>query len=48
MRTCHLVDKGSGTAGADTVHTLLHITALKIDDLGILTAELDGNIGLGA
>ena len=43
----HLVDKGTGTAGADTVHTLLDISALKIDDLGVLAAELDGNVCLG-
>ena len=43
---CHLVDKRTGTAGTDAVHTLLDIAALKIDDLGILTTELDGNIGL--
>ena len=35
---CHLVDEGTGTAGTDTVHTLLHITTFKIDDLRILTA----------
>ena len=46
QKRSHLVDEGTGTAGADTVHTLLHIAALKIDDLGILTAELDGHVGL--
>ena len=44
----HLVDKGTGTAGTDAVHTLFHITALKIDDFGILSTQLDGYIGLGS
>ncbi len=42
----HLVDEGTGTAGADAVHTLFHVAALKIDNLGVLTAELDGNVRL--
>ena len=46
QKRSHLVDERTGAAGADTVHTLLHIAAFKIDDLGILTAELDGNVGL--
>ena len=33
--------------GADAVHTLLHIAALKVDDLGVLTAQLDGHVRLG-
>ena len=37
QKRSHLVDERTGAAGADT---------LKIDDLGILTAELDGNVGL--
>ena len=44
----HLVDKGTGTAGTDAVHTLLHISAFKIDDLRVLAAELDGNVRLGS
>ncbi len=44
--SCHLVDKRSGTTGTDTVHTLFDVAALKVNDLGVLTAELDGNIGL--
>ena len=44
----HLVDKGTGTAGTDTVHTLLHISAFKVDDLRVLTAELDGYVRLGS
>ena len=43
---CHLIDKGTGTAGTDSVHTLFYIAALEVDDLGILTAKLDGYIGL--
>ena len=44
---CHLVDKGTRTAGADAVHTLFHIAIFKIDDLGVFAAQLDGYIGLG-
>ncbi len=40
----HLVDKRTGTACADTVHTLLDITALKINDFGILSAKLDCHV----
>ena len=43
---CHLINKGAGTASADTVHSLLNIPALKINDLGILAAQLDRNIRL--
>ena len=43
---CHLVDKGTCTTGTDTIHTLLDISAFKIDDLGILAAKLDRNISL--
>ena len=42
----HLVDESAGAAGADAVHALFQ-TALEIDDFGVLTAQLDGNIGLG-
>ena len=44
----HLVNKGTGTAGTDAVHTLLHISAFKINDLRVLTAELDGHVRLGS
>ncbi len=46
QKRSHLVDERTGTAGTDTVHTLLYIAAFKIDDLGILAAKLDGNICL--
>ena len=42
----HLVDKGTSTAGADTVHSLLNIAAFKINDLGILTTKLDSYVCL--
>ena len=42
----HLVNKRTGTTGADTVHTLLYIAAFKINDLSIFSAKLDRNIGL--
>ena len=45
-KRCHLVDEGTGTSGADTVHTLFHVAAFKINDFRILTAQLDGNISL--
>ena len=44
---CHLIDERTGTSCADTIHTLLNIAAFEVDDLGILTAKLDGNIRLG-
>ena len=45
QKRCHLVDEGPGTAGTYAVHTLVN-SAGEIDDLGILTAKLNGNIGL--
>ena len=42
----HLVDEGTGTAGADAVHPLFHIAAFKVDDLGVLAAKLNGHISL--
>ena len=39
----HLVDKGTGTSGADPVHTLVD-SACKVDDLRVLAAKLDGDI----
>ena len=46
QKRSHLVDERTGTACTDTVHTLFDIAAFKIDDFGILAAELDGNVGL--
>ena len=43
----HLVDKGTCAAGADTVHSLFDIPVFKIDDLGVLAAQLDRNVCLG-
>ena len=43
---CHLVDEGAGAAGADPVHTLVP-AAGEVEDLGVLSPQLDGNIGLG-
>ena len=42
----HLVNEGTGTSSTDSIHTLFHISALKIDDLGVLTAQLDGYVRL--
>ncbi len=44
----HLVDKGTCAPGADTVHTLFHIAAFEVDDLGVLASQLDGHIGFGS
>ena len=41
---CHLVDERACTAGAGTVHALLD-AVVKVDDLGVLAAQLDGDIG---
>ena len=43
----HLIDERTGTSCTDTIHTLFNIAAFEVDDLGILTAKLDGNISLG-
>ena len=43
---CHLVNKRTCTSGTDTIHTLLYISTFKIDNLGIFTAQLDGNVRL--
>ena len=40
----HLVDEGTGTAGTDSVHSLVNTTS-KIYNLGILATELDRYIG---
>ena len=41
----HLIDERAGTAGADTVHALVD-AAGKVNDLRVLAAELDRNVGL--
>lgn len=41
----HLVDKGPGAARADSVHALVD-TAGKVNDLGVLAAQLDGHVRL--
>ncbi len=41
----HLVDEGTRTTGARTVHALLD-AVVEVDDLGVLTTELDDHIGL--
>ena len=46
QQRCHLVDEGTGAAGTDAVHALVP-SAGEVEDLGILTAQLDGYIGLG-
>ena len=40
----HLVDERACTTGADAVHALLNVAALKIDDLGVLAAQLYGYV----
>ena len=42
----HLVDERSGSTGTDTVHALLDVAAFEINDLRILTAQLNRHIGL--
>ncbi len=46
QKTGHLIDKRTGAACADTVHTLFDVAVFKINDLGIFTAQLDRHIGL--
>ena len=41
---CHLVDERARTAGAGAVHALLD-AVVEVDDLGVLAAQLDGDIG---
>ena len=43
----HLVDERARAAGADPVHALLYVPVLKIDDLGVLAAQFDRDVGLG-
>ena len=40
---CHLVDERARTAGAGAVHALLD-AVVEVDDLGVLAAQLDGDI----
>ena len=41
---CHLVDERARAAGAGAVHALLD-AVVEVDDLGVLAAQLDGDIG---
>ena len=41
---CHLIDEGARAAGAGAVHALLD-AVVEVDDLGVLAAQLDGDIG---
>ena len=41
---CHLIDERARAAGAGAVHALLD-AVVEIDDLGVLAAQLDGDIG---
>ena len=41
---CHLVDERARAAGAGAVHALLD-PVVEVDDLGVLSAQLDGDIG---
>ncbi len=46
QKRSHLIDKGSGSAGTDTIHTLLYISTFKINNFCIFTAKLDRYICL--
>ena len=41
---CHLVDECARTAGAGAVHALLD-AVIEVDDLGVLAAQLNGDVG---
>ena len=41
---CHLVDERARAAGAGAVHALLD-AVIEVDDLGVLAAQLDGDVG---
>ena len=43
----HLINKGTGAAGADSIHALVN-AAGKIDDFRIFSAQFDGHISLGS
>ena len=40
----HLVDERARAAGAGAVHALLD-AVIEVDDLGVLAAQLDGDVG---
>ena len=42
----HLIDEGTGAAGAGSIHTLINRGTVKIDDLRILPTELNRDIRL--
>ena len=42
----HLIDKRARAAGAGAVHALLD-AVIEVDDLGVLAAQLDGDVGSG-
>ena len=44
QQSCHLIDERARAAGAGAVHALLD-AVVKVDDLGVLAAQLDGDIG---
>ena len=41
---CHLIDEGARATGAGAVHALLD-AVVEVDDLGVLAAQLDSDIG---
>ncbi len=45
QKRSHLINEGSGSAGAGAVHALFYIAVFKINDLGIFAAQLNGNVG---
>ena len=45
QKSSHLVDERAGAAGADAVHALFQ-PAFEVNDLGVLAAELNGNVYL--
>ena len=44
QKSGHLVDKRTRSARTDAVHTLFHVAAFKINNLGVLPAKLNGNV----
>ena len=46
QKGCHLVYEGASAACTGLVHAQIYASA-EIEDLGVLAAELDGNVGLG-
>ena len=44
----HLVYKRACAAGTDPVHALFDTAVFKIDDLGVFSAQLDRDVGLGS